>query len=136
MYSFDNKGVPIRNPKTNKETFKNKRAQYYWALRDRFYNTYRAVVRGEYVDPDTMISLDSSGIDNIDALRSEVCRVPIKANNNGYIQIMSKIEMKSIKIPSPGMADSLMMLFANAAIIVQNRQSVYIPKPIPRMGRR
>jgi hypothetical protein len=83
-----------------------------------------------------MISLDSSGIDNIDALRSEVCRVPIKANNNGYIQIMSKIEMKSIKIPSPGMADSLMMLFANAAIIVQNRQSVYIPKPIPRMGRR
>jgi phage terminase large subunit len=136
MYSFDNKGVPIRNPKTNRETFKNKRAQYYWALRDRFYNTYRAVVRGEYVDPDTMISLDSSGIDNIDALRSEVCRVPIKANNNGYIQIMSKIEMKSIKIPSPGMADSLMMLFANAAIIVQNRQSVYIPKPIPRMGRR
>lgn len=136
MYSFDNKGVPIRNPKTNKDTFRNKRSQYYWALRDRFYNTYRAVVRGEYVDPDTMISLDSSGIDNIDALRSEVCRIPLKENNNGYIQIMSKLEMKALKIPSPNMADALMMAFANTSVIVQNKQQVYIPRPMARMGRR
>lgn len=136
MYSFDNKGVPIRNPKTNKDTFRNKRSQYYWALRDRFYNTYRAVTRGEYVDPDTMISLDSSGIDNIDLLRSELCRIPLKDNNNGYIQIMSKLEMKAIKIPSPNMADALMMSFANSAIIVQNRQNVYIPRPMARMGRK
>lgn len=136
MYSFDNKGVPIRNPKTNKDTFRNKRSQYYWALRDRFYNTYRAIVRGEYVDPDTMISLDSSGIDNIDLLRSEVCRIPMKDNNNGYIQIMSKLEMKALKIPSPNMADALMMSFANSSIIVQNTQNTYRPKPMARMGRR
>jgi len=46
--------------KTNKQTFKNKRAQYYGRLRDRFYNTFRAVNGGEYVDPDEMISICSS----------------------------------------------------------------------------
>lgn len=136
MYSFDNKGVPIRNAARNADVFKNKRAQYYWALRDRFYNTYRAITRGEYCDPDQMISLDSSGIENIDALRSEVCRIPLKDNNNGYIQVMSKIEMKALKIPSPNMADALMMAFANTSVIVQNRANVHIPRPLPKMGRR
>jgi phage terminase large subunit len=136
MYSFDNKGVPIRNAARNADVFKNKRAQYYWALRDRFYNTFRAVTRGEYCDPDQMISLDSSGIENIDALRSEVCRIPLKDNNNGYIQVMSKIEMKALKIPSPNMADALMMAFANTSVIVQNKHNVHIPRPLPKMGRR
>jgi phage terminase large subunit len=136
MYSFDNKGVPIRNAARNADVFKNKRSQYYWALRDRFYNTFRAITRGEYCDPDQMISLDSSGIENIDALRSEVCRIPLKDNNNGYIQVMSKIEMKALKIPSPNMADALMMAFANTSVIVQNKQNVHIPRPLPKMGRR
>lgn len=136
MYSFDNKGVPIRNAARNADVFRNKRAQYYWSLRDRFYATYRAVTRGEYIDPDHMISLDSSGIENIDALRSEVCRIPLKDNNNGFIQVMSKIEMKALKIPSPNMADALMMAFANTSVIVQNRQNTYIPRPMPKMGRR
>lgn len=135
VYSFENKGVSIRNPKTNKDTFKNKRSQYYWNLRDRFYKTYRAVVHGEYCDPDHMISLCSSGIDNIDKLRSEVCRIPLKDNNNGYIQIMSKLDMKAIKIPSPNMADALMMAFANQSVMVQNKSNVFIPRPLPRMGR-
>lgn len=137
IYSFDNKGVAVRNAKTNKDTFKNKRAQFYWQLRDRFYATYRAVAHGEYTDPDLMISLDSKGIDNIDKLRSEVCRVPIKDNNNGYIQIMSKLEMKAIKIPSPNMADSLMMAFANQSVIVQNNRNNFVmPRPMQTMGRR
>ncbi len=136
IYSFDNKGVPVQSPKTNKDTFKNKRSQYYWALRDRFYNTYRAVVKGEYVDPDTMISLDSEGIDNIDRLRSEVCRIPLKDNNNGYIQIMSKVEMRAIKISSPNMADALMMAFANQSVIVQNNSINFRPQPVAIRGRR
>ncbi|MCK5602171.1 PBSX family phage terminase large subunit [Candidatus Pacearchaeota archaeon] len=98
-----------RKEKTNKQTFKNKRAQYYTLLRDRFYNTYRAVVKKEYVDPDTMISL-SSTIENLAGLRAEVCRIPLKPNGGGFIQIMSKIDMKKQGIASPNMADSLMML--------------------------
>ena len=96
--------------KSNRETFANKRAQYYWRLRDRFEATHRAVSKGEYINPDEMISL-SSGIEKLDQLRSEVCRIPLKRTNTGKIQIMSKIEMakKPYEIPSPNMGDALMM---------------------------
>ena len=96
--------------KSNRETFANKRAQYYWRLRDRFEATHRAVSKGEYINPDEMISL-SSNIEKLDQLRSEVCRIPLKRTNTGKIQIMSKIEMakKPYEIPSPNMGDALMM---------------------------
>jgi phage terminase large subunit len=95
--------------KTYSETFKNNRSQYSTRLADLFYNTYRCVVRGEYVDPDDMISIDSDGVEEIDRLRSEVCRVPRKPNNTGLIQIMSKQDMKRLGIDSPNMYDAMMM---------------------------
>ena len=98
------------NNLTNAEVFKNNRAQYYISLADRCYNTYRCVVKGEYIDPEEMISFDSDGIESIPALRSELCRIPRKNNSNGLQQLMNKQEMKSQGIDSPGMADSLMML--------------------------
>ena len=98
------------NNLTNAEVFKNNRAQFYIALADRCYNTYRCVVKGEYVDPDEMISFDSDGIESIPALRSELCRIPRKNNSNGMQQIMNKQEMKGQGIDSPGMADSIMMI--------------------------
>ncbi len=101
--------IERRKAKTNKETFKNKRAQYSIRLRDRFYNTYRATVKGEYIDPDELISV-SSKIKTIDQFRSETCRIPRKINGNGFIQIMTKEEMKRIhKIESPNMYDCAMM---------------------------
>jgi len=98
-----------QNGNKNRDTFLNKRAQYWWKLRDRFYATHRAI-KGEYIDPEELISLCSS-IECLDQLRSEVCRIPQKRNNNGKIQIMSKIDMakKPYQIPSPNMADAMMM---------------------------
>ncbi len=98
-----------KREKTNKETFRNNRAQKYIELRDRFYNTYQAVVQKKYIDPDTMISI-SSTVDDIAGLRSEVCRVPLKDNGSGLIQIANKVEMKRLGIESPNRADALMML--------------------------
>ena len=95
----------------NKDLFKNKRAQYYWNLRDRCYKTYMAVEHGKYTDPDEMISF-SSDIKQIQQLRSELCRIPRKPNGAGLIQILSKPEMRAKKIPSPNMADSVMMSLA------------------------
>lgn len=96
-------------PKTNADTFYNKRAQYYMKLAQRFYNTWLAVVKGQYIDPDTIISI-SSEIPLLDKLRSEVCRIPRKPNGAGKIQLMSKKEMKDrYDIDSPGMADCLAM---------------------------
>jgi phage terminase large subunit len=108
IYYLPNESDTEKNSKTNKQTFKNLRAQHYWLLRDRFYNTYRAVEKGEYVDPDTMISL-SSDIPRLNEIRSEICRIPKKENGNGLIQIMSKPEMLKLEIKSPNMADAMMM---------------------------
>jgi phage terminase large subunit len=56
-----------------------------------------------------MLSIDADGVDDMDALRSQVCRVPRVKNNNGLEQIMAKADMKKNGIESPGGADSLMM---------------------------
>lgn len=96
-------------PKSFQETFKNNRAQYYIDLADRCYNTYRCVVRGDYVDPDEMISFDSEGIENLADLKSQLCRIPKKPHAGGLIQIMSKQDMKRLGIESPNDADSIMM---------------------------
>lgn len=109
IYTDDDK-----KPRSNEDTFKNKRAQYYWRLRDRIYNTYRAVMKGDYIDPDQMISF-SSHIPDLKRLRAEICRIPRKTNANGYIQIMSKPDMKSLGIQSPNMADAVMMTMMTQA---------------------
>lgn len=97
--------------KTNRQTFKNKRAQYYWLLRERVRLTYEAIQTGKYIDPDELISF-SSDIKDIGVLRSELCRIPKKPNGAGLIQIRSKEEMRKLGIESPNMADSVMMSFA------------------------
>lgn len=99
--------------KTYAETFKNNRSQYYIRLADRMYNTYKHVVRGEYIDPDDMLSIDSDGVESMDKLRSELCRIPKKDDSKGLIQIMSKSDMKKHKIDSPNLGDSVMMTMIN-----------------------
>lgn len=116
-------------PKTYSDTFLNNRAQYYGELARRFYNTYRCVVNGDYVNPDDMISLDSLGIEDIDRLRAEVCRIPIKENNKDLYQIASKKEMSALGIPSPNMADCLMMSLWGPKVKRQR-------KPLPSKRRR
>ncbi len=103
--------------RTNKDTFLNKRAQFFWRLRDRFFKTYCAVQKNEYINPDELISI-SSEINCLAQFRSEICRIPKKPNASGKIQIMSKDEMKTkLKILSPNLADSAMM-------------SMQIPEPV------
>lgn len=126
-------GQPVANQKTNKDAFKNKRAQYYFELRDRCYRTYRAVVHGEYHDPAKMISFDAS-IELLNKLRAELCRMPIKPNGNGLFELYTKAEMKSkFKMASPNLADSVMMLMRH---VPQARVQPKIPSPIRPMGRR
>tara|TARA_R110002126_G_scaffold215249_8_gene361409 strand:- start:3666 stop:5132 length:1467 start_codon:yes stop_codon:yes gene_type:complete len=102
-------GDNATKPKKYHETFKNNRAQYYINLANRLFNTYRAVVRKEYVDPDEMLSFNTAGIEDVDGLRSQICRVPLKSNPNGLYQILSKQEMAKLEIDSPNEGDSVMM---------------------------
>jgi len=96
-------------PKTYQETFLNNRSQHYISLADKMYNTYKCVVRGDYIDPGEMISFNSEGIENIVDLRSQLTRIPRVANGRGLEQIMSKKEMKANKIDSPNEGDCIMM---------------------------
>ena len=95
----------------NRDAFYNKRAQGFWELRERFFKTYQAA-NGEYLDPDELIFLDPEH-SLISQLRSEVCRLPLKAHAAGKIQIMPKTEMAKppLSLPSPNLADALMMSF-------------------------
>lgn len=124
---------PVANQLKIKDAVKNKRAQYYTELRDRVYRTYLAVVKGEYHDPDTLISFDSS-IVLLSKLRAELCRMPIKDNGAGKIELYTKQEMKNkFSFPSPNLADSVMM---NMRFIRPEIIQNVIPKPIRSMGRR
>ncbi len=105
---------PSKKRRTNKDTFYNKRAQRYYGLADAFEKTYRAIKAVEKgavplnLNTDELISL-SSEITQLDEIRSEVCRIPRKPNSSGKKQVMSKPEMKKLEIPSPNMADCMMM---------------------------
>ncbi|KZX61294.1 hypothetical protein A3724_16605 [Alcanivorax sp. HI0033] len=126
-------GSPIQNTKTWSEVARNKRAQYYLKLRDRCYKTFRAVIHGEYHNPDDLISFASS-ISNIRKLRSELCRMPVKPNGSGRFELYTKPEMKTkFKLPSPNMGDSVMMLMREPAVLTA---APVMPRPIRPSGRR
>jgi len=127
----------VQNPKRNKDALRNKRAQYYLELRRRILNTYNAVVHKKYMNPETMISFNSSTIEPgmLQKLRSEICRMPIKPNGNGMFELYTKEVMKKkFKVASPNLGDSVMMLMRQPYIAEQIRMAR--PKPIKVIGRK
>lgn len=110
--SVDNPYLIYADDKTNKDTFLNKRAQYYWMLRDRFEATYNAVTKKLYTNPLKLISI-SSEIKYLDVLKSQLIQIKRAYGQRSLIQIMSKKDMRKLGIKSPGMTDALVMCFAN-----------------------
>ncbi|NBI12507.1 PBSX family phage terminase large subunit [[Haemophilus] felis] len=99
------------NGKKNKDMFANVKAQAWWALRDRFYKTYRAVKCGDIYPQEELISLSSAIVD-LDYLKAELSRPQVDYDNNGRVKVESKKEMKKRGIPSPNKADALVMCYA------------------------
>ncbi|MCK3654236.1 terminase [Pasteurellaceae bacterium Macca] len=97
--------------KKNADMFANIKAQAWWAVRDRFYNTYRAVKFGDKFATDKLISL-SAEIAELEYLKAELSRPRVAYDNNGRVKVESKAEMKKRGIPSPNLADALIMCFA------------------------
>jgi len=121
----------VENQKLVEDIFRNKRAQYYTELRDRVYRTYRWVAHGEFADQDECISFDSETISNLKKLRAELCRMPVKPNGNGFIELYTKEMMKSkFGFNSPNLGDSVMM---SMRYINENVVKPKIPKPIRPM---
>lgn len=119
-----------KEDKLAEDVFRNLRAQGWWLLRDRFENTYKAIEKGEYIDPVDLISLSSS-IKDLDALKAELIRQQRKRSaGSRLIQLVSKDEMRSKGIPSPNMADSLMMSF----MVKQKKRERHEPKLKPNLA--
>jgi len=77
----------------DKERFVNRRAEWYWALRERFQAGDIAI------PPD-------------DELAAQLASLKYKFDSRGRIQIESKEDMRKRGLPSPDKADALMLVFA------------------------
>ena len=97
--------------KKNKDMFENIKTQAWWRLRDRFYKTYRAIKEGAEYDPSELISL-SGDLDHLPRLMAELSRPRVDYGNSGKVKVESKKDMAKRGIPSPNLADALVMCFA------------------------
>lgn len=102
---IDPEGEMVKD-RLNKDFFQNAKAQNWWALRIRFQQTFRAVVEGMTVDPDTIISLPSD-LPNLSRLLGELSQVTYKLNLTGKVVVDKQPEGTR----SPNMADAVVIAF-------------------------
>lgn len=91
----------------NEDYFLNRKAQSWWSLRTRFYNTYRWVTAGEACDRDDIISL-SSKLPLLHQVCAELSQPTWDTNKVGKIFVDKTPE----GMASPNLADSVMMRMA------------------------
>lgn len=94
--------------RTNEDYFLNLKAQAWWALRQRFYVTYRAIMEGAEFDPEMIISI-SSTIPCLNKLLSEISQPTFKQSEGTGKMFIDKMPEGA---RSPNLADTTMMLFA------------------------
>lgn len=111
-------GAKVINPereyvqgKKNKDMFSNLKSQAWWHVRDRFYNTWRAIEFKEEYPEDQLISI-SGDLKQLEYLKAELSRPRVEYDRNGRALVESKEAMKKRGIPSPNLADSFIMAFA------------------------
>lgn len=94
-----------QSPK-NKDFYTNLKAQAWWELRNRFYQTWRAVHEGAKYDPDKLISLDST-MPKLRKLQKELSQATVSRG--------ASLKLVVDKCPpgtkSPNMADAVVMAY-------------------------
>jgi phage terminase large subunit len=114
--------------KKNKDMFSNIKAQAWWDMRDRFSKTYRAVREGAAYPADELISL-SSTLAHLAQLKAELSRPLVDYDNNGRVKVESKKDMAKRGIPSPNLADAVIMAFAP---FKQSGSGIMLPRRMRR----
>ena len=90
----------------NKDMFLNLKAQAWWALADKFKNTYNYVVNG--IQSNDVISICSE-INNLEKLIKELSTPRKTFAENGKFKVESKEDLIKRGIPSPNLADAFVM---------------------------
>lgn len=139
LFSYRGGSNKIKNPdnineylkKPNRDCFKNIRAQNHYNFFIRCQKTYTAVVKGKYISPSEMISIDSDGFSETDLiqLKSELSRALRKYTGDGLIRVESKSEMKSRGVDSPNMGDAAIMSEEIDTATFKNK-----PLPMPKVN--
>lgn len=116
-YSKFNAGGAVLKPESvyshgtkNKDMFSNIKAQAWWMLADRFRNTYNAVRNGNKFADDDLISL-SSDLPHLELLIDELSTPKRDYDNNGKVKVESKKDLAKREVPSPNLADALVMAY-------------------------
>lgn len=102
--------VKYMDGKLNKDKFENRRAQAWMNFRDLCENTYEAVTKGTYIDPNDLVSI-SSDCEALFDLKSELSRPLRIFSKQGKIMVESKADMKRRQVESPNLADMCVMAF-------------------------
>lgn len=109
VFAPQSQDVPGR---MNEDFFMNRKAQSWWALRQRCYRTFRAVKHGDDFSPDDLISFDRERIGAIlPRLLIELSQPTYQKNSVGKI-VVDKVPDGS---KSPNLGDAIMILFGRAA---------------------
>ncbi len=101
-----NPSTKYQGSRANQDMFANAKAQAWWALRDRFLETFKAS-KGEPYDRDAIISL-SPAIEELRELKSELSQVTYAYNAAGKMLVNKAPDGHA----SPNRADSLTIAFA------------------------
>jgi hypothetical protein len=95
--------------RTNKDYFKNRKAQAWWYLRMRFLATFRAVTTGQLPDDLSLIISLSSKLPLLNRLKLELSQPTYMKDPTGKIVINKSPDGSK----SPNLADSVMILFGS-----------------------
>lgn len=122
--------IKYKDNKTNKDTFVNRRGQSWMNVRDMAEKTYLAVVKGEYHDPQELISI-SSECKEVTELCSELSRPMRVYDNNGRIGVESKQQMKSRGVESPNLADQFIYSYDMESVpMIEEYEPISIPRAV------
>ncbi|MEG0966747.1 MAG: hypothetical protein RSG92_15365 [Pseudomonas sp.] len=98
-----------KQQRTNKDTFKNAKAQAWHSLRLKFERTHRAVTGGEQFDPDLLISINPA-LPGLGKLTAELSQPTWAPNSSGLLVV----DKSPDGTKSPNFADAVMMARAPA----------------------
>lgn len=125
-YAKFNAGGAVHKPEAiygdtkikNKDMFANIKAQAWWLLADRFKATFNAIRKGEAADESELIFLDGS-MPHLAKLVNELTLPRKDYDPTGKVKVESKKDLAKRDVPSPNLADALVMAFAPVPMPIQ-----------------
>lgn len=130
-YSPFNAGGSVQRPDglytdriKNKDFFSNVKAQAWWYVADRLKDTYNAVINGEDIPHDRLISIDGD-CDYLEELKDELSTPRRDFDGKGKVKVESKADLAKRDVDSPNIADAFIMAYWDCE--AKKKKAIQIP---------